>query len=168
MKKRGAVWSLGRFIFLLSILAPSVLFATEKWFAVGQNANDIATKEKKLVLQFYKRCNWAEQWSDLLSHDSCMKLDQEVFASAEFQDFARKHLVLEVFDFSKDAPSDDKTMQMLHQSLNYWEPSIKAYPTVLLHDSNWVELGRREGYQTGGAQAFMDWLRKAAIEKAKK
>ena len=153
------------FISILLFSYLSSLSATERWYTIGQNANDVALKEHKLVLTFYKRCNWADQWSDLLMHDACIKLDQEVFSSPEFQEFAQKYLILEVIDYSKGVNTDDKSMQMLHQSLQFWEPQIKTYPTVILHNTDWIQLGRQEGYKTGGAKAFMDWLRKTALTK---
>lgn len=147
------------FLALLSFLP---LRAGERWYPAGQAANDAALKEHKVVLQVFKRSDWAGQWSDLVATDSSAKLEREVFSTPEFQAFARKHLVLQLLDYSKDFPADDRTRQMLHQSLQYWEPQIKAYPTLLLHDGDWKELGRREGYREGQAAEVMAWLRKAA------
>jgi len=157
--------SLLPFLIALACAWAAPLHAAERWYPVGEAANDVALKEHKLVLQVYKASNWARDWSDLVATDSYAKLDREVFARPEFQKFAHQHLILQLLDTSKDAPGDDTTRQMLHQSLRYWEPSIAGFPALLLHDGNWVEVGRRIGYRTGEADAVMAWLR-AGVKKA--
>ena len=110
-----------------------------------------AKSGNKLVLMDFTGSDWCG-W--------CKKLDREVFSTPEFQEYAKKNLVLVELDFPRQktmAPETKKQNAELAQQYR-----IQGYPTIIVLNSVGKQVGEL-GYMEGGPKAFI-----AALEKLPK
>jgi protein disulfide-isomerase len=96
-------------------------YASEKegWLVDLDEAYAISVKEKKPILANFTGSDWCG-W--------CKKLDADVFSKPEFQDWAKKNVVLLELDFPRR-----KTIPQKNQQQNYAMQSalqITGYPTI--------------------------------------
>ena len=152
--------------FFLHILVTSIL--TINFTACGQNVSDQsslaelndnnawltnfdeakakAIKDQKPMLIDFTGSDWCG-W--------CIKLDEEVFSQADFQEFASDSLVLVEIDFPKNkVQSEELKVQNKALAKKY---SIRGYPTILLLTPE-AELIEKTGYQSGGAKAYVSHI----------
>ena len=85
----------------------------------------------------------------------CIKLDNEIFATAEFGRFAEKHLVLVKVDFPLRHPQPGAEKLQNEQLAARFQ--VLGYPTLILLSPDGSELGRL-GYLPGGPKPFLDRL----------
>jgi len=90
----------------------------------------------------------------------CKKLDAEVFATDEFQKWAKENVVLLQLDFPHGRKLDDNIAAQNEELKNKYE--IKGFPTILFLDHEGSVLGR-SGYLPGGPGP---WIEKASSEMA--
>jgi thioredoxin-related protein len=116
------------------------------WFTNFNEAKAKAIKEQKPMLIDFTGSDWCG-W--------CIKLDEEVFSQADFQEFASASLVLVEIDFPKNkVQSDELKVQNKALAEKY---SIRGFPTILLLSPE-AELIEKTGYQSGGAKAYVSHI----------
>jgi protein disulfide-isomerase len=106
-----------------------------------------ARSEHKTVLIDFTGSDWCG-W--------CIKLDEEVFATQEFVDYAEKNLVLLKIDFPqkrKQPPAEQQQNERLaHQY------GVTGFPTIVVLKSTGEEKGRL-GYRPGGPAVWLSLLK---------
>jgi len=141
---------------LITVLLTLSCTAQEKGKAHKSNLNwitniDVATKEaaeKQLpILVNFTGSDWC-QW--------CFKLHDEVFVQEAFEKYAKENLILLEVDFPKNNKQTTETKKRYQQLANKF--SVRGYPTILLMNSNEVEISRT-GYQKGGATNYVSHLK---------
>ena len=119
------------------------------WTDNEQAALAKAKAEKKLVLLDFTGSDWCP-W--------CIRMDKEVFATPEFKDYAKDHLELVTVDFPNQKKLPDATVKQNELLKNQYH--IEGFPTFIVLDGNGTTVKVFDGYQDGGAKAFVDALRK--------
>jgi protein disulfide-isomerase len=86
----------------------------------------------------------------------CMKLDGEVFSTAEFKKYAKEKLVCVVVDFPRQKKQSKKLKEQNAELAKKY--GVTGYPTVVVL-SPAGELVDTTGYQEGGARKYVDSLK---------
>ena len=134
-----------------------VCLAAHLWAAEGEWTTDLAKAqakaktEKKLVLADFTGSDWCPP---------CKALHKNVFSSKEFQEYAKKNLVLVEVDFPRAKQQSDELKRANRELAE--KHNIEAYPTVIVFDSNGKELRKKAGY---GGQSAKDFI--AELDKLK-
>ncbi len=118
-----------------------------KWETDLEIAKKRAKDEHKEILADFTGSDWCG-W--------CIKLKKEVFDQPEFQEYAKKHLIMLELDFphQKQLPPKEKEQNdKLAQEFN-----VEGFPTVLLLNARGKEVGRT-GYQEGGPAKYVEHLK---------
>ncbi len=140
-----------RLLFLgavLAVLAASSAFAKTGWSTDYRQAQQDAKANKKLVLLNFTGSDWCG-W--------CIRLDREVFTKPEFEEYAKKNLVLLEVDFprGKQLSAAEKAQnEALAQKYQ-----IQGFPTIVVLDGDGRLVGEL-GYTPGGPAAFIAELEK--------
>ena len=89
----------------------------------------------------------------------------EVFGTKEFQDWAKKNVVLLEVDFPKQKKQSDEVKKQNQQLMEKHKKLVEGYPTILFLDAKGEVLGK-SGYQQGGPTK---WIKEAdkIVAKAK-
>ena len=118
-----------------------------KWETDLEIAKKRAKDEHKTILADFTGSDWCG-W--------CIKLKKEVFDQPEFQDYAKKHLVMLELDFprKKELPPKEKEQ---NQKLSE-EFKIDGFPSVLLLNARGKEISRTD-YQAGGPAKYVEHLK---------
>lgn len=124
-----------------------------EWLTDFETAKKIATEQNLSILANFTGSDWCP-W--------CIKLEQEVFSTPEFKEFAGKNLVLLLIDFpsKKKLPEEQATKN--RDLANKYR--IEGLPTILLLDPQGNVIGRT-GYQEGGAKAYIEHLKTLLTKK---
>ena len=132
-------------------LTTSVAFAKSGWSEDFEKSAAQAKAEKKLLVIDFTGSDWCG-W--------CIKLDKEVFSQPEFEEYAKKNLVLVEADFpqTKELAKEVKAQNAKLQA----QYKIEGYPTIIVLDSEGKKVAQL-GYMKGGPKAFI-----AELEKLKK
>lgn len=135
----------------MTTLAISSASAKPGWLTDYKQAQEEARTNKKLVLLDFTGSDWCG-W--------CIRLEREVFTKPEFQEYAKKNLILLEVDFprAKQLPAAEKSQnQELAQKFQ-----IEGFPTIIVLDADGKKVGEL-GYTPGGPSAFI-----AELEKLRK
>jgi thioredoxin-related protein len=126
--------------------APAETADVYKWETDFDAAKQRAKAEKKAMLLDFTGSDWCG-W--------CIRLKKEVFDHEEFQEYAKKNLVLVELDFprSKELPEEEKEQNEALAA----EYGIRGYPTIVLLNSRGREVART-GYQEGGPEKYVEHL----------
>jgi len=119
--------------------------AEPEWLTDVPAALARAKADNKTVLLDFTGSDWCG-W--------CIKFKKEALDTPEFQEFAAKNLVLVELDFPRKKPQSadlKEANKALGQKYN-----ITGYPTFVFLNKDGKEIGRQEGYEPGGAKAFID------------
>lgn len=118
-----------------------------KWETDLEVAKKRAKDEHKEILADFTGSDWCG-W--------CIKLKKEVFDQPEFQEYAKKHLVMLELDFprKKELPAKEKEQ---NEKLSE-EFKVDGFPTILLMNSRGKEINRT-GYQEGGPAKYVEHLK---------
>lgn len=118
-----------------------------KWETDLDVAKNRAKEEKKEILVDFTGSDWCG-W--------CIRLKKEVFDQPEFQEYAKKHLIMVELDFprNKKLPAKEKEQ---NEKLSQ-EFKVRGFPTVLLLNSKGKEIGRT-GYREGGPASYVEYLK---------
>lgn len=116
-----------------------------------ENYNDAlarAKAENKRVLIDFTGSDWCY---------FCKKMDAEVLSKAAFADYANKNLVLLKVDFprSRQLPKDVAERNDVLQRVF----GVQGFPTFVVLDPEGDEIDRRIGYQEGGPEGFIRFLK---------
>jgi thioredoxin-related protein len=123
------------------------------WTTDYPRALEQARKQDKLVLVNFTGSDWCG-W--------CIKLERDVFATPQFQEYAKRYLVLVTVDFPERKPQPDQLKKQNQQLAKQFE--IDGYPTIILLGKDGMEKGRL-GYVKGGTAAFLAKLDKLRSNK---
>lgn len=116
------------------------------WETDFEKASADASKSGKYMLLDFSGSDWCG-W--------CIKLDKEVFNTAEFKEFAEKNLVCVMIDFPNKKKQDDVLKAQNTALAKKYD--VQGYPTVIVltPDGAVVE---RTGYRKGGAGEYVKFL----------
>ncbi len=137
------VGSLG-FLGLL-LVGGEVWAAKPGWSEDFDAAKAKAAAEKKHVLLDFTGSDWCGY---------CIKMDKDVFAKPDFQEFGAKNLVLVELDFPRGKSLSAK-VKAQNESLER-QFRVEGYPTLVLLDPQGKEVKRWVGYDA----ALVDKLKK--------
>lgn len=119
-----------------------------EWMTDLPKAQAKAKAEKKLVMLDFTGSDWCG-W--------CIKLHKEVFSKPEFEEYAKKNLVLVEVDFPHGKQQTEelkKANQKLQQKYG-----IEGYPTLIVLNGEGTKIAE-SGYVQGGPKAFITDLEK--------
>jgi thioredoxin-related protein len=139
-------------IVLTTLFALSLsLTAGEGWLTNIEKAKELAKKEKKAVLVEFTGSDWCPP---------CKALKKNVFNSAEFKAYAKKHLVLVELDFPRDKSkvSKEQATYNREQAKTF---AVRGYPTIILMDADGKELTKKVGYGRTSVAKYIESLKKA-------
>jgi len=118
-----------------------------KWETDLEVAKKRAKEEHKEILADFTGSDWCG-W--------CIKLKKEVFDQPEFQEYAKKHLIMLELDFPRKKELPAKLKEQ-NAKLNE-EFQIDGFPTILLINARGKEINRT-GYQEGGPAKYVEHLK---------
>lgn len=124
--------------------------AAPVWMTDLPAAQAQAKKEGKLVLVNFTGSDWCG-W--------CKKLQNEVFSTKEFEQYAKDNVVLVEIDFPDKKPQS----QQLKAANEALQTKFKAegYPTIVVLNKDGKEVWRQGGYLPGGPTAWIEKLNAA-------
>lgn len=108
------------------------------WLTDFTKAQAQAQAENKMIFIYFTGSNWAS---------NCLAFKQEVLATVAFSQYAEANLILLEVEFQRNSvlsPAQKKANQDLRERFNQ-----RAFPTIILLNSNGEELGRHQGYTPG-------------------
>jgi protein disulfide-isomerase len=121
-----------------------------RWTNDYGQALEQASSENKVVMALFTGSDWCTY---------CTKLEKEVFAKPEFNDWANQQFVPLMVDFPRNKKLAQDIEIQNEQLKEKYAKYIGGYPTVLFIDPAGQVVGKM-GYARGGAQ---DWI--AAAER---
>ena len=139
-----------RLLLFAIVVAASSVFAAEGWQTNYKAALEQAAQENKPVLIDFTGSDWCG-W--------CIKLTKDTFSQPAFQEFAKKNLVLVELDFPQGKPQAadvQKQNEALQQKFG-----VRGFPTLVILNSQGMEIARQSGYLPGGPKAFIAWVEQA-------
>lgn len=132
-------------IAMLSALALLQVSAAEgEWLTDMAKAKQKAKAENKMILMDFTGSDWCPP---------CKALHKNVLSSKEFTEYAKKNLVLVEVDFPRNKPQSAE-LKKANKALAT-QFGIKAYPTIVVLDSNGKELSKNSGYGGEKPEAFI-------------
>ena len=140
-----------RLILSAIVLATTTVFASDGWQTNYKAALEQAAKENKPVLLDFTGSDWCG-W--------CIKLNKETFSQPEFQDFAKKNLILVEVDFPQGKPQPAEVKKQNEELQQKFQ--VQGFPTLVLLNSQGKMIANNSGYLAGGPKAFISWVEKAA------
>ncbi len=143
------------------IIVASVALAAGSLAATGweddfAKAVERAASENKYVLVDFSGSDWCG-W--------CIKLDEEVFSKPAFKNYAKENLVLVLLDFPRRKELPKKTREQNEALLKKY--NVRGFPTVLILNPKGEEVART-GYKPGGAEAYVEHLKKLIADAQSK
>jgi thioredoxin-related protein len=127
----------------------SAIAAEQPWLTSLPQAVAQAKKEDKMVLLDFTGSDWCG-W--------CMKFKKETLDTPEFTQYAATNLVLVEFDFPHKIRQSEELKRLNQNAATYYK--VTGYPTFILLNKDGKEIGRQDGYEGGGAKAFIARLGK--------
>ena len=147
---------IGLTVLSLTLLLNTTIFAhgnNEKteWLKDYDLALRTAKKEGKPVLAYFSGSDWCRP---------CMQLQQEVFDSDSFAEFADKHFVLVQFDFPMRSENKLSEIQVKYneEMAEKFNPE-GLFPAIVVIDKNEKVLGIISGYNRIGTEAYLEKLK---------
>lgn len=140
-------------LFLLPVLFLIIISGCGKsgdnldWKTDLNQALNQAKKENKVVLINFTGSDWC-QW--------CKRLSEEVFSKEEFEEFARKNLILVKIDFPRNIEQSNATKFYNQQLASIY--GVEGFPTIILLDKNGQGI-LKTGYIQGGADNYIQHLK---------
>lgn len=77
---------------IILLLASSGLMTAQSWLTDFNEAKEQAKKQNKKIILVFQGSDWCTP---------CIKLDHEIWQSAEFKDYAKEHFILLKADFPR-------------------------------------------------------------------
>ncbi len=138
---------------LMSGLSPAVTARAQGkpgWTDNEAKALEKAKADKKMVLMDFTGSDWCG-W--------CIKMDKEVFSDPSFKQYAQDNLVLVELDFPHQKQLNAETKKQNDALAK--EYGVEGFPTMVLLDADGKKVKVFDGYQEGGAKAFIEQLKGA-------
>lgn len=142
---------------LMSVLLAGTFLtaqAADNWLTDLPKAKEIAQKENKAILIDFTGSDWCPP---------CMKLKKDVLSTSEFEEFAKKNLVLVEIDFPNKKEQSDELKAANEKLKNQYK--IEGFPTILVLDAKGNKLGEEVGY---GGENPKEYIKKIEGMLAKK
>jgi protein disulfide-isomerase len=133
---------------VLSIAGLSSAWAEASWLSDYHKAQEEAKTSHRLLLINFTGSDWCP-W--------CIRLDREVFSKPEFDEYAKKNLVLLTADFPRSKPLSDETRRQNEELAQRF--GIEGFPTIVVLNGEGKPVGML-GYVAGGPSAFIEQLKK--------
>lgn len=120
------------------------------WYVHLDTAKSVAAKENRPMFLLFTGSDWCAP---------CMRLEKEVLSQKDFQEFAKKNLVLVKMDFPKKKPQPSIEMQVHRDTVaTKYLGERQSVPTVfLLHEDG--SLIAKTTFRAGGADAYVRHIR---------
>lgn len=116
------------------------------WMTDFAKAKTLAKELKRPILLDFTGSDWCK-W--------CKLLDKEIFQTPEFQQWARKNVILVKIDFPRRAQqSRAETEQNKELSRRF---KVEGFPTIVILNSDGEEIGRT-GYKKVSPKAYIKHL----------
>lgn len=137
-----------KFFFILFLLfSVALIHAQANWTNNFDKSFAEAKKEKKPLLVLFTGSDWCPP---------CKMLEKNIFSSSEFEEYAKKNLVLMKADFPRRPENQlPKEQQQLNQDLSQ-KYGIRGFPTVIIIDNSGKELDRSVGYRGNTATEYIN------------
>ena len=139
---------------LLAACAAALLIVSSaraaEWTEDYASAAATAKKEHKYLLLDFTGSDWCS-W--------CKRIDKEVFATDSFKAFADKQLILVKVDFPRSVPQSDAVKAQTKNLSDAY--GVEGYPTLVVLDADQKVVFKQDGYEPGGAEAFIAKFPKA-------
>lgn len=140
------------FIFFISLSTFWVQAQEEStWHTDMAQAADLSMKENKPLMLFFTGSDWCG-W--------CIRLQKEVFKTADFTKWANENVILVELDFPKRTVQDETLRQQNYQIQQIFR--VNSYPTVWIVNPQKTEDGKvnlsalgRTGYVAGGSEKWI-------------
>ena len=132
-------------------------YASEGWETDFAKASAKAKAEGKYMLIDFSGSDWCG-W--------CVKLDKEVFSKGPFKDYAKDNLVLVLADFPRDKSKQSEKLQKQNAELAK-KYNVGGFPTVFILSPD-GKLVNKTGYQAGGPEPYVTYIKKVIAEAKKK
>lgn len=137
-------------IMLLMLLLVVTIGYSQEWKTDFTVAKNEASSQNKNILLVFSGSDWC---------GPCIKLDRDIWQSAEFKEFAKNNLVLERADFPKKkqnqlAPELKKINEELAEKYN----KDGMFPLVVVLDKNGKVLGKT-AYKNVSPQEYIAMLK---------
>jgi protein disulfide-isomerase len=117
-----------------------------RWHTDFEEASMLAAQQKKPMVLYFTGSDWCG-W--------CKKMDQEVFASQDFQSAVGGKYIFVKLDFPMSQKLPENEMRQNAQLKQRY--GVTGYPTVILVDSDGNFIGET-GYRSGGGKSYAEWL----------
>ncbi len=142
---------------MIQLLFSLVIFANISplpgWTNNLDSARAEAKAEGKYILLNFSGSDWCIP---------CMKMEQDIFGSDEFKNFAKDNLVLVNADFPRKSKNQlPKQQQKLNDALADKYNPEGSFPLTLLLDSDGNKIKVWDGYYKNGPGSFVNEIRVA-------
>lgn len=117
------------------------------WHSDMEKARQLAADNNKYLLLDFTGSDWCP-W--------CIKLDDKVFSTPEFAEFAAEKLVLVKIDFPKKKQLSQK--QALANQKLAQKYAVRGFPTVIILNSRGERVGTT-GYRRGSVNNYIEHLK---------
>lgn len=117
------------------------------WTTSADDAMETASREGKHVMALFTGSDWCS-W--------CIKLEDEVFSTSEFQSWASENVIPLKLDFPKRKKLAPHLESQNEALLARYKSHVRGYPTVLFLDANGEVVGKM-GYTKGAS----NWISNA-------
>ncbi|OEK07378.1 thioredoxin [Flavivirga aquatica] len=121
------------------------------WHTNMDEAFDIAAKEEKPLMLFFTGSDWCG-W--------CIKLQNEVFKTADFKKWAKDNVVLVELDYPKRTPQAQELKTQNYELQRMF--NVRGYPTVFFANPQNMAEGKKNlnslgstGFVRGGAEKWL-------------
>lgn len=141
----------------LTAIASPAFAAEVKWYADFDEAQKVAVAEGKDLLVDFTGSDWCG-W--------CIKLEEEVFGHAEWQEGVAANYVLVALDFPRSAEAKAKVPNPERNEELQQTYGVTGFPTIMLMTGE-GELYGRTGYQAGGPAAYLEHMAELRAEGRK-
>ena len=130
---------------------------TSPWTEDYEAAMAEAKADGKMVIADFTGSDWC-RW--------CVRLEKEVFETAEFRDWSKDNAILLKVDFPRRTPQPARIKLQNKRLLKKYAKQIKGYPTILVLNPQ-GDVVARTGYVKGGPQAWLAELESQVIQSAR-
>lgn len=121
----------------------------EGWLTDYEQALAESQQTGKPILASFSGSDWCPP---------CIALDDDVFESEKFSEWAGENVILLFLDFPRGKPQSDEVRAQNDKLATQY--GVDGYPTVVFLDSQGVEFGRLGGYGGSGADAWIGQAQK--------
>lgn len=140
------------FLSCLFLISCGFAHADITWLTDYNAAKAKAKSDNKLVLLEFTGSDWCGY---------CKRMQAEIFAKPQFQDYAAKNLILVELDFPRAKPQSDTVRKQNMQLANEYD--VEGFPTTIVLTPDGKRVANFFGYIEGGPEPLI-----AALEKLRK